>query len=116
MNNTDSNRTPINSNCMWEILVPTVSNKGRPFRTRYHRVWDAKVRKLSHGLTILNPIKGQWVSPNGDLFTERMIPVRIMCFRQDINKIVDFTMEYYDQEVVLAYMISSDCILKYREI
>lgn len=96
--------------------MPTVNNNGRPFRTRYHRVWDAKVRKLSWGLTILTPVRGQWVSPDGDLFTERMIPVRIMCFRQDINKIVDFTMEYYDQDAVLAYMISSDCILKYREI
>lgn len=115
MNSTDTKRPPVNNSSMWEILVPTVSSEGKPFRARYHRVWDAKVRDLSHGLTILNPVKGQWMNQNGELFTERMIPVRIMCRKQDINKIIDFTMEYYEQDAVLAYMISSDCILKYRE-
>lgn len=115
MNNTDTKRTPVNSSSMWEILVPTANNEGKPFRTRYHRVWDVKVRRLSHGLTILSPVRGQFVAPDGELFTERMIPVRIMCPREDINKIIDFTMRYYDQDAVLAYMISSDCILKYRE-
>ena len=38
---------------IWEILVPTVSNEGKSYRTRYHRVCDSKVRKVSVGLTIL---------------------------------------------------------------
>lgn len=48
---------------MWEILVPTKSNEGKPFRTRYHRVWDAKVREISGGLTILPVVKGQCTLP-----------------------------------------------------
>jgi len=45
---------------LWEVLVPTVRRVGgRPYRTRFHRVWDAKVRALTGGLTILTPVKGQ---------------------------------------------------------
>lgn len=98
---------------MWEIFVPTVRNSGKPYRTRYHRVWDEKVRSIAGGLTILRPAVGQWVSPNGELFKERMIPVRIMCSRQDIEKIIDITMDYYEQEAVLAYCVSSECILRH---
>ena len=98
--------------CMWEIYVPTISNEGKPFRTRYHRVWDSKVREISGGLTILRPAIGQWISDEGELFKERMIPVRIMCTRDDINKIIDFTMTYYSQKAVLAYCISTECLLK----
>lgn len=97
---------------MWEILVPTVSNEGKPYRTRYHRVWDDKVRAIAGGLTILRPAIGQWVNPVGKLFKERMIPVRIMCTRKEIETIIDITMSYYDQEAVLAYCVSQECILK----
>lgn len=99
---------------LWEILVPTIRNCGKPFRVRYHRVWDQKVREISGGLTILAPAKGQWVSPSRLLFEERMIPVRILATRKEIDQIVDMTVEYYDQEAVLAYKISDEYILKHR--
>ena len=100
---------------LWEILVPTMRNDGKPFRTRYHKVWDEKVRKVSGGLTIHTPAKGQWVHPdNGELFKERMIPVRIMCTREQIDKIIDITLEYYDQIAVMAYRVSDEIILKHR--
>jgi hypothetical protein len=100
---------------LWEILVPTVSNAGKPFRTRYHRVWDSKVRAIANGLTILKPAKGQWVSQEGELFVERMIPVRILCTKSNMEKIIDMTMVYYDQLAVLAYKVSNEYILKHRE-
>lgn len=100
---------------LWEILVPTIRNDGKPIRTRFHRVWDAKVRAISGGLTIHTPAKGQWVHPeSGTLFAERMIPVRIMCTREQIDKIVDITLEYYEQIAVMAYRISDEVILKHR--
>lgn len=61
---------------LYEILVPTMmerDGKISPIKTRYHRVWDDKVRAISNGLTILPPAKGQWVAPDGELFKERMI-------------------------------------------
>lgn len=106
---------------LWEILVPTVRNDGRPFRLRYHRIWDAKVREISGGLTILPVAKGQWVyrSPNNpaeaQLFKERTIPVRIMATEEEINSIVDFTLKYYDQIAVMAYRIADEVILRYRK-
>ena len=100
---------------MWEILVPTVRNEGKPFRTRYHRIWDDKVQAISGGLTILMPTKGKWVSPCGTEFHERMIPVRIIATRDEIEKIVDMTIVYYDQLAILAYKISDEVILKHRD-
>lgn len=98
---------------LWEILVPTVRRvSGKPYRTRYHRVWDAQVRTITGGLTILHPIKGQWVSPDGELFSERMIPVRIACTEEQMHHIINLTMGYYDQLAVMAYRVSDKCIIK----
>lgn len=102
-------------NSLWEILVPTVRRVGgRPYTTRYHRVWDAKVRELSGGLTIMTPAKGQWVAPDGALFIERMIPVRIVASREAIERIIEHTLTYYDQLAVLCYKLSDEVILRSR--
>lgn len=114
---------------MWEILVPTEKriktpkpsdddaldrwNKKNSYTTRYHRAWDEKVRAISGGLTILSPAKGQWKSPSGELFIERMIPVRIIATREQIEQIIDMTMVYYDQLAILCYKISDEVILKH---
>lgn len=99
---------------LWEILVPTVHNNGKPFRTRYHRVWDARVRKISGGLTILTTAKGQWINPDGKLFIERMIPVRILATPEQMDEIIQMTISYYEQEAVLAYRISQEVKLVNR--
>jgi len=126
--------------CLWEILVPTerratpkrmaeiyaaqnpdvgvyVDGTFHPgyYTTRYHRVWDEKVRAISGGLTVMRPAKGQWVSPDGQLFKERMIPVRIMATREQIDTIIDLTLEYYDQLAVMCYKISDEVILRAKE-
>lgn len=91
---------------LWEILVPTVRNSGKPYATRFHLVWDAKVRDLAGGLTVLSPAKGQWVAPCGTLFSERMIPVRVACSRGQIEAIADFSAVYYQQRAVMYYRVS----------
>jgi len=96
---------------LWEILVPTQRNCGKPFRTRHHREWDKQVRKISGGLTIFQPAKGQWVSPHGKLFVDRMIPVRIIATETQMKKIVNATLKHYDQEAVLAYRLSEEILL-----
>jgi hypothetical protein len=101
---------------MWEVLVPTVkpNTEGTKFfTTRYHRLWDAKVIAISGGLTIMTPSKGQWVSPCGTKFTERMIPVRVVCTRDEIDQVIDITLAHYEQEAVLCYKISEEVIFKY---
>ena len=99
---------------LWEILVPTITNAGKPVRTRHHKVWDTRVRRITGGLTIQPVAKGQWVSPEGKLFVERMIPVRIVATRAQIEKVIDITLQHYDQIAVLCYKISDEVILKYR--
>jgi len=99
---------------LWEILVPTVRNDGRPFHLRYHKIWDNKVREITHGLTIMPVTKGQWID-KGNTFVERMIPVRIACTREQIEQIIDFTIKYYEQIAVMAYKISEEVIIKRRK-
>jgi hypothetical protein len=103
---------------MWEILVPTERRlePGKFYTTRYHRVWDSKVRVVTGGLTVMSPARGQWINPStGELFKERMIPVRVMATREEIEKVVDLTLKYYDQLAVLCYKISDEVILKFKE-
>lgn len=97
---------------LWEILVPTVRLDGRPIHTRFHRVWDEKVRAITGGLTILSPAKGQWVNPEGDLFAERMIPVRIAATRPQMDAIIDMTLAYYEQAAIMAYRLSEEVIIR----
>jgi hypothetical protein len=93
---------------LWEILVPTVSNDGVPYRTRFHRVWDAKVRNISGGLTIYKPAFGQWTSDSGEVYRERMIPVRIACSAEHMAKIADLTAKHYTQLAVMYYRVSQE--------
>ena len=98
---------------LWEILVPTVRRIGnKPYTTRYHRVWDTRVRAITGGLTILTPAKGQWVCPSGILYAERMIPVRLMCTEEQIVQIADLTAKYYDQLAVMYYKVSDKVIIR----
>lgn len=100
---------------LWEILVPTIRRvTGKPYHTRFHRIWDERVKAISGGLTIFSPTKGKWVAPDGEVFHERMIPVRFLATREDAEQIIDFTLDYYDQLAILCYRISDEVILKYR--
>lgn len=107
---------------MWEILVPTVRpptglRQDGPlphyFTTKYHQLWDAKVHKITGGLTIQQPVKGKWVAPNGEVFAERMIPVRIMATRAQIEQVITMTLKHYNQQAVLCFKLSSEVILRY---
>lgn len=99
---------------LYEILVPTIHGKtGKPIRLRYHRVWDAKVREISGGLSIMKPLKGQWVAPDQALFCERMIPVRIGCTRSQMEKIADMTAAYYAQQAIMYYVVSTELVIRH---
>lgn len=97
---------------MWEVLVPTVSNSGRPFTVRHHRQWDAHVKAIAGGMTLVQPVRGSWVEPDsGEEFTERVIPVRIMCTREQIVAICKETARFYDQLAVLATLVANETVL-----
>lgn len=98
--------------CIWEILVPTVRADGEYFRTRQHREWDIRVRRLTGGLTVLPPVRGQWMNALGRLEDERMIPVRVACTEDEINQIADMTAAFYKQDAVMFYCISDKVFIK----
>jgi len=99
---------------LWEILVPASNNKELKFSYEHHKAWDAYVKKIVNGVTIMKTAKGQWVSPTGKLFVDRIIPCRIVCNEEQISEIIDFTIDHYKQEAVLAYRISRNVILRHR--
>lgn len=97
---------------LWEVLVPTVRNDGRPFHLRYHKVWDEKVKAISGGLTIMKPAKGRWIDPKtDDLYEDRTIPVRFVATREQMNDIVKMTCIYYEQLAVLCYRIADEVVM-----
>lgn len=98
---------------MWEILVPTIRRAdGKPLRKRFHQVWDRMVRDISGGLTIMPPSKGQWVCPKGDLYVERMIPVKFLATEEQMEEIVDMTAIYYDQLAVLCTRVADKVTMR----
>ena len=99
---------------LWELLVPRYSNDKQEYTLEYHQQWDEKVRSIAGGVTILRTARGHWVNPEGRIFVEEMIPVRIFCLESQIEEIINHTLEYYNQEAVLAYEISSNVKLRHR--
>jgi hypothetical protein len=103
------------NNELWEILVPASNNKGTKFTYEHHKEWDAFVKNVTGGLTVMKPAKGQWVSPvTGVEYLDRMIPCRIACSEEQIEKIIAFTIKHYSQEAVMAYQVSTKVIIKYK--
>lgn len=93
---------------LWEILVPKYSNEKKEYPLKHHHSWDEKVRDIAGGVTILKTAKGQWINTKGKLFAEEMIPVRIYCTEEEIEKIIRLSLEHYNQEAVMAYELSSN--------
>ena len=101
---------------LWEILVPHAFPDGKVIPVPYHRIWDEKVRKISGGLTIRKPEKGQWVHPvSKGVIAERMIPVKVSGTRRQIERVCWMTAKYYDQEVVMAYRISEEVLMVHKD-
>lgn len=100
---------------LYEILIPTITPENKPVKTKFHKKWDDKVREIANGLTVFAPVKGSWISLTGDLFLERMIPVRIACTEEEIHKIADMTAVYYKQLCVFFYEVSSNVFIKHYD-
>ena len=101
---------------LYEILVPAGTEEGNELPLGYHKEWDDYVTSLCGGLTILRSTKGRWIDHrDGQEFSEKMIPVRVYCTRDQLDEIIDFTMEHYVQRAVLAYCVSEEVILRHKD-
>lgn len=76
-------------------------------------------------MTLMKPAEGRWVD-KGELYPERVIPVRIMCEEKSftkygpdsmemlipdtsqIDRIIQFTLSHYRQKAVMYYVISRE--------
>lgn len=101
---------------LWEILVPKCANDGLEFSLTHHREWDTYVRSISGGITILRSAVGHWVSPEGNISVERVIPVRVYATGTQMEEIIAYTLSHYEQEAVLAYELSTNVKLRNRKI
>jgi len=97
---------------LWEILVPATIN-GVKIVKHWHKKWDEFVVETTGGVTVLTKAVGQWSSNQGHILDE-LIPVRIACTVEQIDKIIDFTIKHYKQEAVMAYQVSMNVIVKHQ--
>jgi len=103
----------VETKSLWEILVPYKIGR-KTVQVPYHQEWDKKVVDITGGLTLQKVSKGIWVSPTTDkTHTELMIPVRIACSREQIEKIMEFTITHYKQEAVFCTKISDETLIMY---
>lgn len=105
---------------LYEILVPTIyGDTLKPIRTRHHKEWDKVVKKITGGLTIMTPAKGQWVHQGKD-YDERVIPVRVAFDEpyasKKLDEIIDFTIKHYRQKAVMYYRLTDYCCIKYAPV
>ena len=101
---------------LWEILVPANWNDGEKIDDEYHRSWDARVRAISEGLSIMRTVKGKWEF-HGEVFDERVIPCRVLATPEEMEKVIAITLQhYYDQHCVFAYRLSTEIITRYRDV
>lgn len=100
---------------LWEILVPTkFEDTKKPVSTRHHRKWDEYVMKFSSGLTILKPAKGSWIHKD-NRYEDRVIPVRLVCTKKQIEKIAEFSISHYRQICIMSYRLSTEVLFTYKE-
>ena len=99
---------------LWRIFVPTsFGDTQERVSLDHHQLWDEFVIYYAGGLTINNPFKGKWLSDfDSSTVVERLIPVDIATSRENIDRIIDFTIKHYRQRAVMAYKVSDEVIFK----
>lgn len=91
---------------LWEILVPQKDALGASWRAGMHDEWDSMVTTMTGGLSICKPSIGKWADQKGGVSREHMIPVRIACSEEQIQRIMKITLKHYVQEAIFVSLIS----------
>jgi len=95
---------------LWEILVPVASNDGVPFSEDHHEAFRRVVRGLpgNSGTTTRPAGDGDWQDGDtGEVYAEKMIPIRFRACKADAQRIAEHTRKFYGQIAVMAYKIAS---------
>ncbi len=91
---------------LYEILVPVCYQEGSVIPMEHHGIFDAEVRKISGGMTILRSAIGEWGETR-----ERVIPVRFMAYESEVHSLMIFAHRHYKQKAIMAYKLSSDIMI-----
>lgn len=67
---------------------------------------------IAGGLTLMSPNYGNWCSPEGQVYRERMIPVQVACTRTQLDTVMALVASHYGQKSVMARKISDEVIIK----
>ena len=101
---------------LYEILIPIINNRGERFSAEHHKKWNNKALKIAGKFIIMKVIKEEWINLFGkEFYKNKMIPIRISCTKNQIEKIIQITIKHYNQEVILAYIISEKALLRYQK-
>lgn len=95
---------------MWEIFVPASYGKNE-YTYEHHKKFDEYVKQKAGGITVLRGAKGEWISPEGKLYKDKIIPCRICCSQCDIVNIMKFALKHYNQKAIMAYKISDQVLM-----
>jgi len=100
---------------LWEIMIPKNIDKHTIFHVSSHRQWNKYVEELTGGMVFFSNLDRRWISSTKTSpYFDNKIPVRIFCSKEQMDKIIDFTMQHYDQKHVIAYELSNNIILKHN--
>jgi len=96
---------------LWEILVPVANNQKVPFSDDHHEAFRRILRQLpgNNGTTTRPVGDGDWVDGDtGELFAEKMIPIRFRACRADAERMAAHARKFYDQIEVMAYRLAPE--------
>jgi len=106
----------MNDKSLWEIMIPKNIDKHTIFHVSCHREWSNYVENITNGMVFFSSLDRRWISPKETSpYFDNKIPVRIFCNKEQIKKIISFTMKHYDQNHVIAYKLSDSIILDHNE-
>jgi len=93
---------------LWEILIPKDFSINEMYRVAKYKNWESTIKTM-FGQSLMTSDK-IWRLEGIDYNT-----IRLICTCQDIQKVIDFTCDYF-QERVLAYRISDKIVEKKRHV
>ena len=88
---------------LWEILVPFYDADGNRIVGEVHVEWGQKIKTIT-GEVMMTTTPDKIFIENGNLFQE-MSPVRFVAYNHQIDQILRTTMEFYNLQDVIAYML-----------
>lgn len=94
---------------LWEMLIPEKYLKSKQFN-----LWQQLIHEISGGITILSTAKGTWISPNGELLNDAMIPVRFIATETEAQTIAELSLVYFEQQAIMYYKISDQPLIIYK--